>query len=887
MTLAPLDWTTDPAGIPGDVTTVDWNDLHARFIAPVLHTDARRQTLDPPARPLLDWISEQDRIVLTGVKVSADTLFQLYGYLAEPCYRQAVPLTVVADRDLHAIDDLTAADADAGFPWSLQRLQHLAARPGPPPSWPAAQPTVTLDDSQRAAVSAHDGVVQVIAPAGSGKTTVLIARVGELLARGVPAGRILCTTFNREARVEMQARLLAASNGDVRAQTFHSVGFEILKGCGGLRRGGVRTLGLGQWRRLCAMAASAGTDHEWVEPPLARDLVAAIKLGLLQTPDEYRPPANDATAQTAATIYKLYEQELAKQDVNDFDDLIFLSLRRLQSDEQLREQWQARYDHVLVDEYQDIDPAQEMIVRILAAPQDGLFCVGDDDQVLYSWRRASVERIVGLDRTYPGLQRVALDHNYRCPPEVVQRSRQVIENNRYRFPKTILHSDQREVADDPRPVIHQAYPDPETAAGDVARKLSVSERGQIVVLARTSRLLRMCAQACVPLGVKISAPDNVFEPAGARAALEAYARLLGDPTTARPEDVVAVFRSPGRGLPFGAEDDVADSLASGRSFEQATGRLSGVAEHARRRVTDGARVLDAAMRLAGDAAQCITYLRGPGGLDKHFAEYEDLTGGTEKVELEVLADAVSAAKGMTMAQYAQKLTAESDALRAIRDEQDGVELTTVHRAKGRQWPTVIVFGCDEEQLPHKAALEEQRAGDRDALEAERRIAYVAFTRAQQRLVILTSTGKQSRFCVEAGVVQAAPKPKPQPRPAAQERFRQRDGYTSQMRAQRSGVTSFDVARRAMAQPGADPQSVLRSCRNTRTAMRVLALTVRAGDSEAVASLTVAEACELLHDVASRRDDEIELNPPYADRLISDLSRVERREVSEALKPRSG
>jgi hypothetical protein len=400
--MMPIQWTTDGANAPRDYAGTDYRYLHARYIRGARDTDARRRTLEPPAKPLLDWLAAQPRLTVTGVTVSPESLADLYGSLAEPAYRLGVPLIIVADRALEDIAETEIAEPQVGYAWSLQRLRYLCAQDVPPRRWPAATPAARLDDSQLAAVSAHDGVVQIIAPAGSGKTTVLIARAAELVARGVPAGRILCTTFNKDARIEMQARLLAAGLGGVRAQTFHSVGFGILKDCNGLRSADIRTLSLGQWRRLCAVASKASPGNEWIEPPLARGMVSAIKLGVLMTPHEYRPHAPaDAAGQTIATIYGLYEQELADENANDFDDLIFLSLRRLQRDTQLRERWQRRYDHVLVDEYQDIDPAQETLVQILAAPQDGLFAVGDEDQTLYAWRSASVERIVGLDGLYP------------------------------------------------------------------------------------------------------------------------------------------------------------------------------------------------------------------------------------------------------------------------------------------------------------------------------------------------------------------------------------------------------------------------------------------------------------------------------------------------------
>lgn len=881
MTL--IRWTTGEAASESGYARADYRSLHARYIEPVRATDARRRTLEAPARPLLDWLAAQPGVAVTGVTVSAASLADIYGYLVEPCYRLGVPLVVLADRALDDVTELEAEEPQVGYAWSLQRLRYLCAQQHPPRRWPAASIARGLDDSQLAAVSAHDGVVQIIAPAGSGKTTVLIARAAELVARGVAARRILCTTFNKDAQRELQGRLLAAGLAAVRAQTFHSVGFGILRDCNGLRSADVRTLSLGQWRRLCAAASRASPENEWIEPPLARGMVSAIKLGLLVTPQEYRrrhAPA-DAAGQTIATIYDLYEQQLAAQNANDFDDLIFLSLRRLQRDAQLREHWQQRYDHVLVDEYQDIDPAQETLVQILAAPQDGLFTVGDEDQTLYAWRSASVERIVGLDGLYPGLQRVALDHNYRCPPEVVQRSRQIIEHNHSRFPKNILPANARLLPDDPRPLIHQDYPSLEAGAGDVARKLSISRRGEIVVLARTSRMLRICADACVPLDVTISAPGNVFEPAGARAALEAYCRLLGDVRNARPEDVATVFRHPGRGLPLGTEQPLAQLLAQGLTFEQAVTALRDVAEHARRRVIDGARILDTARTLSSDAAGCIRYLRRDGGLDQHFKEYEELTGGVERVEIELLQDAVSASAGMSVAAYAQQLTRQSDALRAIRDDDNGVELTTVHRAKGRQWPTVIVFGCDEDQMPHKRSLEDLAAGNRDALEAERRVAYVAFTRAQQRLVVLTTTRKASRFCVEAGLV-AAPEP-PQPTPTA--RRLRAPNARSRERAAIGPITGYEIARRAIRDPGADPKHILGACQSIATAQRVLAAAVRSADAPRVERLTAAQAAGLLQDLANSRNAELSITVPDPAAPIADLTATARRATADALRPR--
>jgi DNA helicase-2/ATP-dependent DNA helicase PcrA len=237
--------------------------------------------------------------------------------------------------------------------------------------------------------------------------------------------------------------------------------------------------------------SAAGEHGSWIEPPLAQAMISALKLEAMVSPDEYAEladPDNDEQ-QTLLHLYRLYEQHLAEQGRNDFDDLLRWTVRALRTEPEIRDRWQRKYTQVLVDEYRDIGPAQETLVQILAAPHDGLFCVGDEDQTLYGWRRASVERIIQLDHRYPGLQRVALSRNYRCPTPLVDLSRRVIEHNRARFPKPIQSVNVRELPDDDRPVIQLTYPALEQAAADVARKLSHGWRGGLVCLARTTRLL--------------------------------------------------------------------------------------------------------------------------------------------------------------------------------------------------------------------------------------------------------------------------------------------------------------------------------------------------------------------------------------------------------------
>ena len=774
---------------------IEFEALRRDVIAPARRTRTRRTTIENPAQHWLERVAQAPRLGVLGVELrDLDALAALHGYVLEPALRFDLDLAIESEQRLTRLPADRFIDPDFAYPYTLERAIDAATRlyrgaelpdrsraPRPP------NPLFDPDAEQARAITAHNGVVQVIAPAGSGKTAVLIERVRELLRRGVPAEQILCTTFNRDARLELEQRLHAAGVTSVAARTFHSIGWWLMREERLARRNGVREPSFNQWRRLCALALRE--TGVWLDPGDARAAIGSVKLGLLETPREFARQADrQPNGETLAVIYELYERQLAEDQVHDFDDLVLGAVRALREEPDLRRRWQRRFSQVLVDEYQDIEPAQELLVRILAAPQDGFFCVGDEDQTLYGWRRASVRRILELDLVYPGLQRISLAHNYRCPPDVVETSRRLIEHNDIRFPKEIHPASESTGEPALRLCLHESQPD---GASEIAALLAGRTRGEIVVLARTTNLLRTVALGCSLLGVRIAAPEPVFEPAGARRALEAYVRLCADPANADPEDVARVCRAPGRGLPLDAEQLVAASLREGRSFADGFATVAPGARQ-RTRLDDAGMTLDILAAMT-DAGRFVRYLRGPGGLDEHFGEHERAFGGTERIELEVLEQAGREASGKTVAEYAALLQSRRDALAAIRDDQHGIELTTIHRAKGCQWPEVHVFGCEEGQLPHARSLEvgpqERAAGE--GIEAERRLAYVAFTRAQQRLALHATTESTSRFLTEAGLIAPAtiePSPPPPPVPKRRRRGgRRRGGPAAQVVAEAERV----------------------------------------------------------------------------------------------------
>ncbi|GAC1665185.1 MAG: hypothetical protein NVS9B8_06090 [Candidatus Limnocylindrales bacterium] len=289
-----------------------------------------------------------------------------------------------------------------------------------------------LAADQRAAATMPPGPVLCVAPAGSGKTTTLVARITWLIASGNgQPGSIAAITFNRQAATELDDRLSAALaplglvDGAVRVRTFHALGLEIL------RDAGVSVDPIVDRLAILRRIAPTGGPATWRRLDSA---FSKIKLDLGLTAGDI---AVDPEPGPIARAFLAYEAAIAGVGGVDFDDLVAVAVRRLAADDSLLARWRGRCGNLLVDEAQDLDRAQLRLALLLAAPSNRIFLVGDDDQSIYGWRLADVRRVLALDSDLAGLQRVDLVVNYRCPTTVVARAVRLIEHNRERFTKTI------------------------------------------------------------------------------------------------------------------------------------------------------------------------------------------------------------------------------------------------------------------------------------------------------------------------------------------------------------------------------------------------------------------------------------------------------------------
>ena len=531
----------------------------------------------------------------------------------------------------------------------------------------AARPTLldALDPAQRAAASLPDGPAQVIAPAGSGKTTTLIARLGVLLDRGIAAERILVVTFNRDAAAELSSRVherlapTVPSAVGIEVRTLHALARQVLLDEGRAVRLIADRLPL---LRAARRRSLLGRRSDEPPPPDAPTLDTILSLWKI----EGRTPPPEASAALAE-----YGALLTARGELDFDDLVVRAVELLETDRTLRGRWQARFSHLLVDEFQDVDSAQLRLVRILAEPERNLMVVGDDDQTIYAWRLADVRRILDFGFSYPEAVRIQLATNYRCPPVVVSASDRLIAVNRERFAKEIAAGVPGSEGPQLLAFATDAtdWPDRLVALARVA-----TARGSVCFLARTRTELTPIMLALVRAGL----PHHTSLPPP----------LEAEPVVALAD---ALREFPAAGPPF----DPLRRLRAARRWTRAEDALG----------DDAHAALDAFLGWAAGFASGALFL-----------------------------EAYDAAR--------QRVA-------ALRDPAAPIELVTVHGAKGREWDTVVIVGFEEERFPNRRALLGAALPER-AIEEERRLAYVALTRARRRLVLAFDPARPSRFLGEMG-----------------------------------------------------------------------------------------------------------------------------------------
>jgi superfamily I DNA/RNA helicase len=526
-----------------------------------------------------------------------------------------------------------------------------------------------LDPEQRAAATLPDGPAQIIAPAGSGKTTTMVARLAVLLERGVAPDRICVVTFNRDAALDLRARVERRLGPSVppatsiEIRTLHALARQVLLDAGEGRDLVADRLPLLRAARRRVLAADA--DAVVPDPGALDTWLSARKI-------EGRAPPTEAAGALA-----VYDDLLRVRGALDFDDLVTRACELLERDPRLRLRWQSRFLHVCVDEFQDVDAAQLRLVRLLAAPEDNLFVVGDDDQTIYAWRLADVRRILRFSSDYPAARRVMLATNYRCRPAVVDASASLVAVNRERFAKAIRAPEATPL--DPGSIRgwNTAGPDwPEPMARLAASEAAAGR--SCCFLARTRSELGPVLLALVRADV----PHTTTVPALVEA-----------------EPVVGLVDLARGGADPGHPFHVLRRLRAARGWDRSQ-----------------------------PSADLLT--------DDDHAAIDALLGWSTAFR--------------TVDGFVTAYDAARKRITALRDPDAFVELATVHGSKGREWATVVLLGFEQDRMPNRRSLLDADDADR-ALEEERRLAYVALTRATRRLILAFDPAHPSPFLPEMGL----------------------------------------------------------------------------------------------------------------------------------------
>jgi DNA helicase-2/ATP-dependent DNA helicase PcrA len=618
---------------------------------------------------------------------------------------------------------------------------------------------VDLNPVQRQAVEHPGGPLLILAGAGSGKTRVLTARIAHLVREcGVPASAILAFTFTNKAAREMRERAQAVLDGaaaGVWLGTFHATCVRLLRRHAELlgypsafviydtddQRGILREL----------LRASGGTDGP-VTPALAGSRISRLKNDRV-SPEEYAKTAFAPVDRRVAQLYPAYQKALRARGAMDFDDLILNAVTLFDLAPEIARRYAEQFRHVLVDEYQDTNAIQFHLIESLSRVHRNLTVVGDDDQSIYGWRGADIGNILSFEKSFPDAAVLRLTQNYRSTQTILRAANGVVKHNRSRREKELWT--ENETGEPIR--VHLAAD--EEAEGEKVVSLLLEERRRrdasnrdFVVLYRTNAQSRAVENALRRSAIPYQLTGGVsFYERREVKDLLAYLRVL-----TQPLDVVSwlrILNVPARGIGKATLDRL-------RAFAEERGITIGealrepelpgqVGTAPAKRLAEARRLFEELAPLAVKApATCLAelvaairfreYLReeNPAEAEERIENVEELIAGAEAY--------ARRAEEPSLEGFLAEVTLLTDV--DLWDEgEDTVNLMTIHAAKGLEFPVVFVVGMEEGLLPHASSMD-----DPSDLEEERRLFYVALTRAQRQVHLLQASYRRAWNSIGGG-----------------------------------------------------------------------------------------------------------------------------------------
>jgi DNA helicase-2/ATP-dependent DNA helicase PcrA len=619
-----------------------------------------------------------------------------------------------------------------------------------------------LNEPQRQAVVHGEGPLLVLAGAGSGKTRVLTHRIAYLLATGAARpGEILAITFTNKAASEMRERVGALIGRSVRAMwvtTFHSSCARMLR-ADAEKLGYARTFTIydesDSLRMLKRCMTELGVDPKRYPPRSLRSQISGAKNKLVDAA-AYAQAQGSVFEETAAGVYELYEKRMLAANAMDFDDLLVRTVNVLELSEEARERWRRTFRHVLVDEYQDTNHAQYRLLQLLTEEHGNLMVVGDEDQSIYGFRHADIRNILDFERDFPEAEVVKLEQNYRSTQTILSAANAVVERNRERRPKQLW----TEIAGGEPVRLSELSDEHEEArwvAGEIGRLAEEDgvKREDVAVFYRTNAMSRVLEDTLnrFDLPYQVIGGTKFYERAEIKDAV-AYLSLLANP--ADQVSFARIVNSPRRGIGNTTQGRIAShanttgktvwevieaveevpALNGGaiRAVSRFYETMAGLRERAEE---EGpvAGLLEAVLSESGymEALSAERTIEAEGRAEN----LEALVAGAAEFDIEREQEGESEVPPLE--EYLQQISLYTQQDDLVDGEQESlITLMTLHNAKGLEYDTVFIIGCEDGAFPHMRALEE--GGE----EEERRLCYVGITRARQRLY-LTWARERSLF----------------------------------------------------------------------------------------------------------------------------------------------
>ncbi len=606
-----------------------------------------------------------------------------------------------------------------------------------------------LNKEQQQAVQHTEGPLLILAGAGSGKTKVLTVRIAHLLAQGVNPYEILAITFTNKAAKEMKSRVEGLV-GDVANRiwlsTFHSfcakfLRFELDNFLGYNSNFTIYDTSDSQAVIKAALKA-LNLDDKYYPVGAMIGAISDAKNKLLFASD-FRKQARDFYQQKVSDVYEYYERELRKNNALDFDDLLLVAVKLLQSNEAVLDKYSKRFRYVMIDEYQDTNHAQYLLAKLLASHWKNIAVVGDADQSIYAWRGADIQNILDFEKDYPNCTSIKLEQNYRSTKIILDAANAVIENNEGR-PKKNLWTDKTEGTKIQHFTAQSEHEEAAFIGDTIAKKHDIHgvPYGDMAILYRTNAQSRVLEEALIKraLPYTMVGGTKFYDRKEIKDVL-AYLRVLYNPFD--DLSLLRIINVPKRSIGATTVAKLQDyARANGTSLFMTLTQLHLVdtIKGKTKEKLEEFGILIFTLVAEMEDKTVLDILESILDRTGYLAQLEESTDPQDQARAENIGELLSVAKDFqdtnptgTVEDFLEQVALVND-VDSFEQEESKVTLMTLHAAKGLEFPIVFLGGLEEGLFPHSRTLMNP-----EEIEEERRLAYVGITRAEKELYISNAT----------------------------------------------------------------------------------------------------------------------------------------------------